>query len=113
MVQLEFDLFPDAVEPAWGPLFKPFTLTLLSVVTPDRCRDCGGKPGATCGSRPGVGVFYLCDDCAALDGCTGRVSSLGGHLSRWGIRHEVGAHDGLVDARERRRDVWRRVNGAV
>ena len=60
----------------WVPLFKPFGLTLLSLITPDRCRDCG-QAGANehriQGSRQGVGTFVLCDDCASLE-------------PHWGIR---------------------------
>lgn len=94
----------------WVPLYKPFGLTLLSVVVGDRCRDCGATQGTTQGSRSGIGVFMLCDACSDLDECATRPHSRGieWHVSYWGGAHPAAEHDALTNARDERRDRWRR-----
>ena len=86
MMEALFDL-----DVSWLPLYKPFDLTLSSVLMAERCRDCGrtgGNTGHYCqGSRP-AGIFMLCDDCAALEG-------------RWGI--QVTDRDALVAGQQQRR----------
>ena len=83
----------------WAPIFKPFGLTILSLITADRCRDCGrigGNGEHHCqGGKPGSGVFQLCDDCAALDG-------------NWGL--PVADRPRLEAEREARRDKFRRAS---
>lgn len=101
------DLLDGWEEEPWVPLYKPHGLTLASLIVPDRCRDCGLKMTYMHqgGSHPGIGSFFLCDDCAALDGCQSRVRDRGPgwHVSRWGVCHPVSDHDELSAARERRR----------
>lgn len=95
----------------WVPLFKPFGITLLSLIIPDRCRDCGrtdGRAQHACSGSRDAGSFVVCDDCSAIDGC--REETFQGrpiHVSRWGRWHPAYEHDRLVTEREHRRDLWR------
>lgn len=95
----------------WVPLYKPFGITLLSLLIGTRCRDCGtSKTSGTSGSRAGFGSFELCDDCAQLDCCLTRQHErgLGVHISRWGSWHHADGHDDLTAAQTRRRAAYAR-----
>lgn len=100
------DLLDGWQEAPWVPLYKPFGVTLASLIVPDRCRDCGltmtyMHQG---GSHPAIGSFFLCDDCATLDGCLSREHERPDwHVSRWGVWHPETEHDELSAAREKRR----------
>lgn len=87
------------LEIEWAPLYKPFGLTLLSLMLPDRCRDCGIEGHNTehfCQGSREAGTFVLCDVCAALD-------------PHWGIR--VSDRDELLATQEdRRRRYLRKVH---
>lgn len=79
----------------------------VPVSSMERCRDCGQRSGISQGgSRRGLGVFVVCDACAALDGCGDDGS--GRHVSFWGGWHAVADHDGLAAEQERRRAQARR-----
>jgi hypothetical protein len=99
------DLLGDWTDvPEWTPLFKPFGITLTSLVTGDRCRDCGTRaPSTQQGSADAIGIYAICDDCAQLDNC--RTSNRGSewHVSHWGDSHRTDEHDELVAARDKRR----------
>lgn len=68
-----FELEPEAAE--WVPINLQGSelVTLLRALGGPRCRDCGTRSKLNQGGARDAGVFYLCDDCAALDGA--RVSS--------------------------------------
>lgn len=90
----------------WTPLYKPFGVTLLSLIVPRRCRDCGVKLSHVVaeGSVAGVGSFAVCDACTEVESCRQIVrNSEAWHASFWGRVHKASAHDGLVEARLNRR----------
>lgn len=99
----------EETRPGWVPLFKPHRLTLASILVGDRCRDCGTTSVSTVqGSVAVVGIYTLCDACAALDDCRASTRGPEWHTSHWGDTHPASQHDELVQARERRRDIYRR-----
>lgn len=105
-----FDL--DEITEAWKPMYKPFGMTLASVITPDLCRDCGAKTSNGTGGTRDAGIFTICPGCEHLDECETRTSIQGGHLSRWGASHAAEDHDDLVEARKKRRAMYRRRTAA-
>lgn len=95
----------------WVPLYKPFGITLASLVAGIRCRDCGtDKTSGTSGSRRSIGSFDLCEACTDLDRCLTREHSRGAewHVSRWGSAHRADEHDELVAAQSKRRAAYLR-----
>lgn len=97
----------------WVPLYKPIRANLLSLISPDRCRDCGRQADHMFvgGARVGHGTFMLCEPCSSLDGCTQSVRDPEWHASRWGSAHREAGHDGMIAAREKRRANYLRKAG--
>lgn len=64
------DLLDDWTDaPEWLPLYKPFGVTLASVMMGDRCRDCGARASYNQGGAAEAGIYMVCDECAQIDGC--------------------------------------------
>lgn len=69
----DIDDFAETRGPSWEPIYVMFPSVdgLAAMLAEQRCRDCGVKVSWMTGggSRPGLGSFQVCEDCAQLDAC--------------------------------------------
>lgn len=107
------DLLGDEwAAPTWQALYRK-----AGGNQPPRCRDCGRtKFTGMCGGAGREGIYELCDDCAAIDGCDARAARLphevraGSNVSHWGRRTTDEERTRLTALQSTRRQAWMEKN---